>query len=97
MDIFIHSTAIECLPQITKVKIAGRHTKGRSASLTPRASSNYVCVCVSLYVGMRKCLCLGKPEGNSRMPGAGVAGSVNHVIGLGTVLWSFARTASITH
>lgn len=32
-------------------------------------------VFVSLYVGMCKCLCLGKPEGNSRMPGAGVAGN----------------------
>lgn len=97
MGIFIHSTAIECLPQITKVKIAGRHAKGRSGSSTPRASSHYVCVCVSLYVGMRKCLCLGKPEGNSRMPGAEVAGRVNHMIGLGTVLWSFVRTASTTH
>lgn len=56
-----------------------------------------MCVCVSLYVGMRKCLCLGKPEGNSRMPGAEVAGRVNHMIGLGTVLWSFVRTASTTH
>lgn len=24
-----------------------------------------MCVCVSLYVGMRKCLCLGKPEGTA--------------------------------